>query len=105
MKTKKQKYWVPNNVIVTRGNFYQEYYIIKDKRIYYFDITAYMQDKENKSGITTVVLRRYAASDILQLIDDLQVAFVTTSVTYTEKFGNITIGDVTRIIDMLLGKS
>ena len=30
MKIKKHKYWVPNNVIVTRGDLYQEYYIIKD---------------------------------------------------------------------------
>jgi hypothetical protein len=59
-----------------------------------------MQNKEDKSGITTVVLRRYAASDILQLIDDLQVAFVTTSVTYTEKFGNITISDSGEIINV-----
>ena len=75
-------------------------YIIKGGRTYYFDITAYMQNKEDKSGITTVVLRRYAANDILQLIDDLQVAFVTTSVTYTEKFGNITISDSGEIINV-----
>ena len=30
METKKQKYWVPSNVIATRGNVSQEYYIIKN---------------------------------------------------------------------------
>jgi hypothetical protein len=76
-------------------------YVIRKGQIHYFDITAYRQHRSSEeSGVTVVALRRYAANDIIRVVNDVHMAFVTTSLNYTETLGHFTISDSGEIVKM-----
>ena len=73
--------------------------IVRNGKIYYFDVTEFANNNYNYNIETTdvLLLRTYNLDNILEVLSDFGMYFITTgrmtNMPYTEKFGNFIIDD------------